>query len=204
MIQSGATAATIDSPIEHLIACHRRIEQRLDMLISAASHILTNRTAVLDAIGKSLTFPDTSGALHTEDEEASLFPRLRQKLSSAEITFIDSLEAQHVEAGAIYSELKRLALALEVSGALPSGLLAVNGPCFATISSRRTRSSQQSRGAPLMCLRSLRSLARCASGELVLRKFQWSDRAPALWRNAWRTRVPGHVDQPTRGSHKLL
>lgn len=116
MIQIGATAATIDSPIEHLMACHRRIEQRLDTLANAAGHIPANPTAALDAIRKSLTFLDTSGVLHTEDEEASLFPRLRQKLSPAEIAFIDSLEAEHVEAGSVYSELKRLALALEVSG----------------------------------------------------------------------------------------
>jgi ribulose 1,5-bisphosphate synthetase/thiazole synthase len=36
MIQIGASAATIDTPIEHLIACHRRIEQRLETLINAA------------------------------------------------------------------------------------------------------------------------------------------------------------------------
>jgi hemerythrin-like domain-containing protein len=129
MIQIGAMAATIDSPIEHLIACHRRIEQRLDTLVNAAGHILTNPTAALDAIRKSLTFLDTSGVLHTEDEEASLFPRLRQKLSSAEIAFIDSLEAQHVEAGSIYSELKRRALALEVSGTPLPGLLGQYREC---------------------------------------------------------------------------
>jgi iron-sulfur cluster repair protein YtfE (RIC family) len=123
MIQIGATAATIDSPIEHLMACHRRIEQRLDTLVNAAGLIADNRMAALDAIRKSLHFLDTSGALHTEDEEASLFPRLRQKLSAAEIAFIDSLEAQHVEAGSIYSEIKRLALELEVPAGASSGLL---------------------------------------------------------------------------------
>lgn len=126
MIQIGATVATIDSPIPHLMACHRRIEQRLDTLVNAAAHILTDRAAALDAIRKSLYFPDTSGALHREDEEASLFPCLRQKLSPAEIRFIDSLEAQHVEAGSIYSELKRPALALlalEVLGNPSPGLL---------------------------------------------------------------------------------
>lgn len=108
MIQIGASAATIETPIEHLMACHRRIEQRLDTLINAAGHLDDDRAAALNAIRKSLEFLDTSGALHTEDEEASLFPRLRPKLSASEISFIDSLEAQHVEAGSIYAELKRL------------------------------------------------------------------------------------------------
>jgi hemerythrin-like domain-containing protein len=129
MIQIGAMAATIDSPIEHLIACHRRIEQRLDTLANAASHIVANPIAALDAIKKSFTFLDTSGVLHTEDEEASLFPRLRQKLSPAEIAFIDSLEAQHVEAGLIYFELKRLALSLEDSGNLSPDLLGQYREC---------------------------------------------------------------------------
>lgn len=39
MIQIGASAATVDSPIEHLMACHRRIEQRLDTLVNAACHL---------------------------------------------------------------------------------------------------------------------------------------------------------------------
>ena len=80
MIQIGATAATIDSPIEHLTACHRRIEQRLETLVNAAGHIPTNRTSALGAVKSSLHFLDTSGVLHTEDEELSLFPRLRPKL----------------------------------------------------------------------------------------------------------------------------
>jgi hemerythrin-like domain-containing protein len=123
MIQIGATAATIDTPIEHLTACHRRIEQRLDTLVEAAGHFAVDPVAANHAIGNSLRFLDTSGVLHTEDEEASLFPRLRQKLSPAEIAFIDSLEAQHAEAGSIYSELKRLALTLAASGNPSSGLL---------------------------------------------------------------------------------
>jgi len=110
MIQIGASPATIDTPVEHLIACHRRIEQRLNTLISAPAHIGTNRIAALDAIRKSLHFLDTSGTLHTEDEELSLFPRLRQKLSASELEFVDSLEAQHAEAEALFAELKKLAL----------------------------------------------------------------------------------------------
>ena len=113
MIQIGAPSATIDSPIEHLMACHRRIEQRLDTLVEAASHIGSDRTAAFTAIAHSLHFLDLSGALHTEDEEASLFPRLRRKLSPAEVAFLDALEAQHTEAESIFAELKRLALQLE-------------------------------------------------------------------------------------------
>ena len=109
MIQIGSPPATIDTPIEHLMACHRRIEQRLDTLVNAAFHLENDRPAALEAIANSLHFLETSGGLHTEDEESSLFPRLRPKLSVSEIAFIDSLESQHDEAEAIYAKLKQLA-----------------------------------------------------------------------------------------------
>lgn len=109
MIQIGSPPATLDTPIEHLMACHRRIEQRLDTLVNAAFHVENDRPAALEAIAKSLHFLDTSGVLHTEDEESSLFPRLRPKLSVAEIAFIDSLESQHDEAEALCARLKQLA-----------------------------------------------------------------------------------------------
>ena len=108
MIQIGAPAATIDSPVEHLMACHRRIEQRLDTLIRAAGSLITDRDLALAAIHKSLEFLDSNGAMHTEDEERSLFPRLRTKLSSNQIAYLDSLEQQHAEADAILVRLKQL------------------------------------------------------------------------------------------------
>lgn len=113
MIQIGASAATIAEPIEHLMACHRRIEQRLDTLINAARHFEKSRPEAISAISRSLQFLDTSGAIHTQDEERSLFPRLRQKLSASEIAFVDSLEAQHIQADSIYSTLKQLAAELD-------------------------------------------------------------------------------------------
>jgi len=115
MIQIGASPATIDTPIEHLVACHRRIEQRLDTLANAASHFKSKRVPALEAIAKSVDFLDTSGVLHTEDEEASLFPRLRPKLCVSEVAFIDSLESQHEEAEAVYLALKQLASKLSRS-----------------------------------------------------------------------------------------
>ncbi len=108
MIQIGASPATIDTPIEHLMACHRRIEQRLDTLVNAADHLDRDKLAATSAIAASFHFLDTSGLLHTRDEEDSLFPRLRPKLSAPELEFVDLLEAQHEQAEAIYAELKGL------------------------------------------------------------------------------------------------
>ncbi|MCU1327364.1 MAG: Hemerythrin cation binding domain protein [Bryobacterales bacterium] len=108
MIQIGVQPATIDAPVDHLVACHRRIEQRLDTLVAAVAHLESDKAAALAAIASSLHFMDTNGAMHTQDEEISLFPRLRSRLSDPEAEFIDSLEAQHLEAEAIYAELKQL------------------------------------------------------------------------------------------------
>lgn len=108
MIQIGASSATIDTPVEHLMACHRRIEQRLDTLARAADHLESDRAAALQAIAKSLEFLDSSGALHTEDEENSFFPRLRARVSAEQTAFLDSLEEQHQDAESILSRLKQV------------------------------------------------------------------------------------------------
>jgi len=108
MIQIGAPTPAIDDPVEHLMACHRRIEQRLDALNAASDHLDHKPAEALAAIARSLHFLDTSGVLHTQDEERSLFPRLRARLSLDEIAYLDSLEAQHAEAEALLARLKQL------------------------------------------------------------------------------------------------
>ena len=108
MIQIGLPTATIDTPLEHLTACHRRIEERLDTLVKAADLLLADQATALAAIVRCLEFLDGSGALHTEDEECSLFPRLRVKLLADQVAYLDSLEEQHVTAGTILMRLKEL------------------------------------------------------------------------------------------------
>jgi len=112
MIQIGAKPATIDTPIEHLEACHRRIEQRLETLVRAADYLAADSVRAAQAIDQSFHFLDTSGVMHTADEEESLFPRLEPLLSRAEIEFVDSLEAQHREIETAYAELKTRAAAV--------------------------------------------------------------------------------------------
>jgi hemerythrin-like domain-containing protein len=108
MIQIGAPSATLDAPVDHLVACHRRIEQRLDTLAKAADALISERQAALDAIRKSLLFLDSNGAMHTADEEESLFPLLRPKLAAQDLSYLDGLEQQHDEAEAAYADLRRI------------------------------------------------------------------------------------------------
>jgi hemerythrin-like domain-containing protein len=60
----------------------------------------------LEAIRKSLKFLESNGALHTMDEEASLFPRLRPRLTGEQAAHLDRLEEQHLEVELVLSELK--------------------------------------------------------------------------------------------------
>jgi len=129
VIQIGAPSATIDAPVEHLIACHRRIEQRLDTLVKAAGHLESERERALEAIAKSIRFLDSSGAMHTEDEERSLFPRLRPKLSAEELAFIESLEQHHRLAEVIYSRLKQLITEASAQSRVPAELVGQYRDC---------------------------------------------------------------------------
>ena len=115
MIQIGQASATIDTPVEHLMACHRRIEDRLTTLARAGDHLRDDRPAALEAIRRSILFLDSSGVLHTKDEEESLFPKLRPHLSPEELQFLDRLEEQHRAAESVFTELKDVAEELAIA-----------------------------------------------------------------------------------------
>ena len=106
------SASTLDRPLEHLMACHRRIEDRLATLERVAPLLQPNRKEALEAVTSVLRFLDSRGALHTADEEGSLFPRLRAKATAEEVAFFARLEADHDTAEAIYADLKAAALEL--------------------------------------------------------------------------------------------
>jgi hypothetical protein len=90
-IQKHASPPVVDGPLEHLSACHRRIEHRLDVLQRASDLLAERAEEALQAISNSLRFMDTSGLLHTVDEEESLFPRLRQAMSVSEMEYLEGL-----------------------------------------------------------------------------------------------------------------
>lgn len=101
-------SATPDAPLEHLRACHRRIEQHLETLERAAAALDTRRGEALAAFESAFHFLNTSGALHTADEEESLFPRLMPLLEIGERSYLAGLEHGHTEAHRMYSALKEL------------------------------------------------------------------------------------------------
>ncbi|HYM09918.1 MAG TPA: hemerythrin domain-containing protein [Bryobacterales bacterium] len=111
--------ATLDRPLDHLLACHRRIEERLEILERAAFHLESRRAEALEAMEGCLRFFDSNGVRHTADEEESLFPRLRQRLTAEQLAYLDQLERQHREADRLHAELRLVfaELSAEAAGA---------------------------------------------------------------------------------------
>ena len=98
--------STIDHPLEHLVACHERIEERLSVLERAAALIEEQPEAARSALESVWRYFETSGMLHTADEEESLFPRIQGRLTPAESQYVARLEEQHREAEGLYERLK--------------------------------------------------------------------------------------------------
>ncbi|MBK5294429.1 MAG: hemerythrin domain-containing protein [Acidobacteriia bacterium] len=104
--QRGGASGTLESPLDHLVACHRRIEARLAALERVAAQWNSDPRGALDTAASCFRFLDTSGALHTRDEEESIFPRLRPWINQFELCFLDKLEHEHADADQTYLELK--------------------------------------------------------------------------------------------------
>lgn len=116
MIQIGSRLPPVaGEPLEHLVACHDRILERLRTLERAGEALETDPAAALEAIASALRFLETSGKLHTQDEEESVFPRMRARLSQADRLYLDSLEAQHREKEHVYRALFDTVAALRQS-----------------------------------------------------------------------------------------
>ncbi len=91
------------NPIGMLSDCHRRIERFLGVLVLVAEQAgggaLTAEQR--EAFETALRYFRVSGPRHTEDEESSLFPRMRNtgtKRAEEVLAKLDSLHADHVKA----------------------------------------------------------------------------------------------------------
>jgi hemerythrin-like domain-containing protein len=106
-------SSTVDRPLDHLTACHRRIEDRLETFVRAGEQWTGNPAGAVEAVHNAIRFMDSSGALHTEDEEQSVFPRLRDHIPDEDAAYLARLEAEHEEADRTFAALKELAASLE-------------------------------------------------------------------------------------------
>ena len=102
----------VDDPIEHLRHCHEKMERSLVTVQNAVASLrLTDpvlRTEAAAALDYELALLRLLENLHTQDEEQSLFPRLRAKLLEDPCDLQElmlSLELQHRQEEATFEEL---------------------------------------------------------------------------------------------------
>lgn len=104
-----------DEPLGLLSDCHRRIEKFLEILRTVS---LRRQGAALDseerqALGSALEYFRRAAPRHTQDEEESLFPRLRGVADArvaAALRDLQRLEADHQAAEAMHAEVDRLVM----------------------------------------------------------------------------------------------
>jgi hemerythrin-like domain-containing protein len=115
-----------DQPLELLSDCHRRIESFLGMMLRVLERSGNGRnplsTDERQALEAALTYFDIAAPRHTQDEEQSLFPRMRASAdpdAQAALARIASLEADHRRADAQHVAAKALCRRWLDAGPLP-------------------------------------------------------------------------------------
>jgi len=90
-------AASFDSPLEMLEACHDRVRRTLDLLVRLQAHLAEHgitdqaRSAATDI----LRYFDIAGPAHHEDEERHVLPRLRSSQAPELKALAERLHADH-------------------------------------------------------------------------------------------------------------
>lgn len=105
-IRTAPPSSSLESPVDHLNACHRRIEERLLTLERIGPHLRERAEEARTALQAVFWFFDSSGANHTADEEESFFPRFAARVSPEEQQFLNDLQMEHTKAESIYDRLK--------------------------------------------------------------------------------------------------
>jgi hemerythrin-like domain-containing protein len=102
----------VQDPLEHLQHCHQRIEDGLvtvkDAVVGLCLTEPVLRAEAAAALDYELALLQLLSTLHIEDEEQSLFPRLRESASGDADSLRDLipiLESQHRDQQAIFGQL---------------------------------------------------------------------------------------------------
>jgi pyridoxamine 5'-phosphate oxidase len=103
------------NPLGLLVHCHQRIEAQLSALERAGDILRASDTrslaGVFAAIDLACAHFAIAGVKHTEDEDVSLFPRLRERGGTAgqdALAAMAELESQHRTAEKLHAELDQL------------------------------------------------------------------------------------------------
>jgi len=122
-VQIGAKPDSgFDDPLGMLKDCHRRIERFLLILCHVADRAeagpLTSEERA--AVESAIRYFQVGGRRHNQDEEESLFPRLRSATPQHVEGFeeMDRLEEDHRQAGECHALIERLFAAWIATGAI--------------------------------------------------------------------------------------
>ena len=120
----GAPAPGFDEPLEMLLACHGRIQDRIATLEKLVPHLARAGcdAAAQEAARSVLRYFDTAGANHHQDEEQDLFPLLRRHAGErgrADVpAALDDLAREHGTMNEVYARIRaRLADIVEARSA---------------------------------------------------------------------------------------
>lgn len=128
MIDLMGPAPTFDTPLAMLEACHRRLERRLDQLMHIAERLSEpsgeRHAEALRVLEEVLRHFATAGVHHTDDEELTLFPMLREAPDSGLDELLEVLESDHDVLDTMHAELETLAARLQ-AGVSPEDVVAL-------------------------------------------------------------------------------
>jgi len=126
-ISAVDAGVAISDPLRHLVVCHDRIEEHLQILEKVVPLLRSDseqkRREAREALDRALQFLDAMGHLHTQDEEESVFPRLlaaSREDRSVVTELTTMLESQHREKEAVFAKLGALVDAFPPAPAPPS------------------------------------------------------------------------------------
>jgi hemerythrin-like domain-containing protein len=123
-VQIGAKPDSgFDDPLGMLKDCHRRIERFLLILCHVADRAGAGPLTAeeRDAVEAATQYFRVGGQRHNQDEEESLFPRLRSATPRL-FEAMDRLEQDHRQAGELHALVDRLLSAWIATGAIsPQG-----------------------------------------------------------------------------------
>jgi hemerythrin-like domain-containing protein len=123
----GQPQSGFGDPFGLLSDCHRRIESFLGVLVKAAELGPESMgEAERASLRRALDHFRDAAPKHTQDEEASVFPRLRacDTAAAEALRALDALESEHADADRLHAELDGLGREWIASGTLASDKLA--------------------------------------------------------------------------------
>ena len=119
-VHIGISEPGFEDPVGLMVACHRRIERFLAVLVDLAMRVRGRALTETEsgALETALKYFRDAAPHHTADEERGLFPSLKQSHDTAAAHYMTDLERDHRRAEYLHSTADRLGLIWLSNGTL--------------------------------------------------------------------------------------